>query len=65
MFNFFVDSSARSGEYFRIGGADYNHICNVLRMQKGDIFLVSCEGTSCLCSFENAEDEVVVARIVE
>ena len=65
MFNFFVDSSARSGEFFRIGGADYNHICNVLRMQKGDTFLVSCEGTSCLCSFENTEDEVVVARIVE
>ena len=65
MFNFFVDSSARSGEYFRIGGADYNHICNVLRMQVGDTFLVSCGGTSCLCSLHQIEDDTVVAQIVE
>ncbi len=65
MFNFFVDKSARFGEHFRIAGADYNHICNVLRMQKGDTFLVSCEGTSCLCCFENAENETVLARILE
>ena len=65
MFNFFVDASARTGNTFRIAGADYNHICNVLRMQSGDTFLVSCDGTSCLCSFEYAEDDAVVARILE
>ena len=65
MFNFFVEGSARIGDYFRIGGSDYNHICNVLRMQNGDTFLVSCDGTSCLCSFEHTEEDVVVARILE
>lgn len=65
MFNFFVEDSARIGDHFRISGADYNHICNVLRMQQGDIFLVSCEGTSCLCCFDHAEDDAVLARIVE
>lgn len=65
MFNFFVDETARTGEQFRIGGADYNHICNVLRMQVGDTFLVSCGGTSCLCSLHQIEDDTVVAQIVE
>lgn len=65
MFNFFVEESARTGEYFRITGADYNHICNVLRMKNGDTFLVSCNGASCLCSFERAEEDAVVARILE
>lgn len=65
MFNFFVDGSARIGAHFRIIGADYNHICNVLRMQQGDTFLVSCEGTSCLCSFDHAGDDAVLARIIE
>lgn len=65
MFNFFVDESARTGDYFRITGADYNHICNVLRMQSGDTFLVSCNGASCLCSFEHTEEDAVVARILE
>lgn len=65
MFNFFVEPSARIGDSFRIGGSDYNHICNVLRMQVGDTFLVSCDGTSCLCTLECAEEDTVVARIVE
>lgn len=65
MYNFFVESSARSGSSFRISGKDHNHICNVLRMQVGDTFLVSCEGTSCLCRLENIEDDTVVAEIVE
>ena len=65
MFNFFVEPSARIGDSFRIGGADYNHICNVLRMQQGDTFLVSCEGTSCLCCFDCADDDAVLARIID
>ena len=65
MYNFFVDESARTGDCFRIGGKDYNHICNVLRMQSGDTFLVSCDGTSCLCRLAYMEEDAVVAEIME
>jgi len=65
MHNFFVDANARAGDSFRISGKDYNHICNVLRMQVGDTFLVSCEGKSCLCRLEYIEEDSVVAEIVE
>ncbi len=65
MFNFFVDESAREGNDFRIGGKDYNHICNVLRMRVGDTFLVSCGGISSLCRLDRVEGDAVVAEIVE
>ena len=65
MFNFFVDASARVGGTFRIGGKDHNHICNVLRMQPGDTFLVSCEGASCLCRLAFIETDAVIAEILE
>lgn len=65
MYNFFVDRSGRHGDQFFICGSDYNHIVNVLRMQPGDKFLVSCDGESCLCSLEHWEDDTVVAQIIE
>ena len=65
MYNFFVDECARAGDSFRITGKDHNHICNVLRMQVGDTFLVSCAGISCLCRLECVEDDAVVAEIME
>lgn len=65
MYNFFVDEQARTGNCFRIDGKDYNHICNVLRMQIGATFLVSCAGTSSLCRLDRVEDEAVVAEIME
>lgn len=65
MYNFFVEEQARQGDSFRITGADYNHIRNVLRMQEGDTFLVSCGGTSCLCRLDGLESDAVVAQIVE
>lgn len=65
MYNFFVEENARMGDSFRIDGKDYNHVCNVLRMQIGATFLVSCGGTSNLCRLERVEDEAVVAVIVE
>lgn len=65
MYNFFVDPSARMGDSFRISGKDHNHICNVLRMQVGDTFLVSCEGMSSLCRLDCIEEDAVVAEIVE
>ena len=65
MYNFFVDECAREGSSFRIGGKDYNHICNVLRMRIGDTFLVSCKGISSLCRLDRVEGDTVVAEIVE
>ena len=65
MHNFFVDAEARDGNSFRIGGKDYNHICNVLRMQNGDTFLVSCEGISSLCRLNGIEADAVIAEILE
>lgn len=65
MYNFFVDESARVGDCFRIGGGDRNHICNVLRMQVGDAFLVSCGGASSLCRLKQIWDDAVEAEIVE
>lgn len=65
MYNFFVDETSRQDDLFLIGGSDYNHIRNVLRMQPGDRFLVSCGGISSLCRLERLEGETVIARILE
>lgn len=65
MYNFFVDESNRQGDSFWITGTDYNHIRNVLRMEPGDTFLVSCGGASCLCRLDRLEGDAVVAQIVE
>lgn len=65
MYNFFVESTAKKdGRYF-IAGADYNHIKNVLRMNMGEQFLVSCEGVSDLCELERIESDTVVAKIIK
>lgn len=65
MFNFFVDSSAVSGERIYIIGTDYNHIKNVLRMQAGDTFLVSFDGKSNLCRLVGFENATAVCEIIE
>ena len=65
MYNFFVDECARTGNNFRISGKDHNHICNVLRMQIGDTFLVSCAGISYLCRLNHIEEASVIAEIIE
>ena len=65
MYNFFVDECAREGDGFRIGGKDYNHICNVLRMKVGETFLVSCGGISSLCRLAHIDGDTVVAEIME
>ncbi len=65
MYNFFVDESARVGGGFQISGKDHNHICNVLRMQVGDTFLVSCGGTSSLCRLTQIWQDTVEAEILE
>ncbi len=65
MFNFFVDAAARQGDAFVITGTDYNHICNVLRMQTGDTFLVSSDGVSYLCRLSQIQADAVVAEVLE
>ncbi len=65
MFNFFASEENRQGNTFRLTGPDCNHIKNVLRMKKGDTFLVSCEGKSHLCSLNECENDFAVAEIIE
>ena len=65
MFNFFATDENRQGERFLIGGSDFNHIKNVLRMREGDEFLVSCGGVSHLCKLEKLGDGELSALIIE
>ena len=65
MYNFFVNESSRQGGVYRIEGADYNHIKNVLRMRPGDTFLVSCGGQSSLCALTEFADGAALAEIQE
>lgn len=65
MHNFFVESTSRHGNCYIIGGNDYNHIKNVLRMSEGDTFLVSSEGKCDLCILKAFEGESVIAEITE
>lgn len=65
MYNFFVDETAKKdGRYF-ISGNDFNHIKNVLRMNVGEQFLVSCQDTSDLCEIETIEIDTVVVKILQ
>ena len=65
MHNFFVESSSKHGNCYVIGGNDYNHIKNVLRMSEGDSFLVSSDGRSDLCTLKAFEGESFIAEITE
>ena len=65
MFNFFVEKEKRVGDCYYITDSDYNHITNVLRMQKGDSFLVSEDGVSNLCYIEAINSDSVVAKIIK
>ena len=65
MYNFFVSNdNPKDGRYF-IGGNDFNHIKNVLRMNVGEQFLVSCNNVSDLCALESFEGDMIVAKIIE
>lgn len=64
MYNFFIKENQRQGDCYYIGGADYNHIRNVLRMAVGDTFLVSENGISNLCEIKSLENDIVVAKII-
>ena len=65
MFNFFASENSRQGDFYYITGSDYNHIINVLRMKKGDTFLVSSEGKGDLCELYDYDMETVTAKILE
>ena len=65
MYNFFIESENRHGDYYVITGSDFNHIKNVLRMKQGDTFLVSENGKSSLCCLESFDGESVIAKITE
>ena len=65
MFNFFASDNSRNGDFYYITGSDYNHIVNVLRMKKGDTFLVSSEGKGDLCELYDYDTETVTAKIIE
>ncbi len=65
MYNFFVESKNKKDNRYFIVGDDYNHIKNVLRMNTGDTFLVSCEGSSDLCRLAEIAPDTVVAEIIE
>mgnify|MGYP006376530665 CR=1 FL=1 len=65
MFNFFVDISNKQNNRYYISGNDFNHIKNVLRMNEGENFLVSCDGKSDLCTLERYENDTAVAVITQ
>lgn len=65
MFNFFVEAENSGDGCYYIPNPDRNHIVNVLRMIKGDKFLVSCNGKSDLCVLTEISEESVKAEIIE
>ena len=65
MFNFFASENQRQGDFYYITGSDYNHIINVLRMKKGDTFLVSENGKGNLCELYDYDTETVTAKVLE
>lgn len=65
MYNFFVENENKKDNRYFISGDDYNHIKNVLRMNIGEQFLVSCDGVSDLCRLQCFEGDIVVADIVK
>ena len=65
MHNFFIKKENFIGDKVKIDGADFNHIKNVLRMKKGEQFLVSFEGWSSLCELDSFENDFVLANVIE
>lgn len=65
MHNFFIDKGNFLGDKVKINGADFNHIKNVLRMKKGEQFLVSFDGKSSLCELEGFDGDYALANVIE
>lgn len=65
MYHFFVNSHQMQEGRIRITGTDVNHICNVLRMQRGDEILISDEeGNDYSCRLESLDRDCVEAVIL-
>ena len=66
MHHFFVTPNQVSGEEIYIEGSDVNHICNVLRMKKGEKLQIS-DGNNkkYICRIEDMTAEKVLLQIVE
>lgn len=65
MYNFFVDKNSKENNTYLIGGGDFNHIKNVLRMKEGEKFLVSADGKSDLVKLIGFNENFAVAEIIE
>ena len=69
MYHFFVDGSQITPDFksVEITGSDYNHIANVLRMQKGEQFSVSIrdddEGKEIFYEIEEITDSSVIGKL--
>ena len=66
MHHFFVTPNQVSGDEIYIEGSDVNHICNVLRMKKGEKLQIS-DGNNkkYLCQIDEMTAEKVFLHIVE
>ncbi len=65
MYNFFVEKDKTPDGLYVIGGADYNHIKNVLRMKVGERIIISYNGKSDLCEIFGILPEYVQAKVLE
>ncbi|MBQ9551058.1 MAG: 16S rRNA (uracil(1498)-N(3))-methyltransferase [Lachnospiraceae bacterium] len=65
MYRFFVDPSDIKGQDIYIGGRDYNHIKNVLRMKRGEVVSISdgVSGNEYRCHIEDIGEERVHLRL--
>ncbi len=65
MYNFFVNPNDVENNTAKISGKDFNHVKNVLRMKKGEEFLISVDGASYLCVLKEFFDDYLTATILE
>jgi RNA methyltransferase, RsmE family len=65
MQHFFINKNNIEGNMVRIGGTDFKHIKNVLRMKIGEEILISDDDTaSYICEIIEFDDSEVVAKIL-
>ena len=66
MYRFFIEDGIDSGSQIHIGGSDYNHIKNVLRMKRGEEVLVSDgKDREYLCIINEFADGEVLLSIMD
>ncbi len=65
MFNFFIENANDNCNEYKIVGADYNHLKNVLRLSVGEKIYVSHNGVSDLCEITEFMPECVLVKVIE